>query len=181
VRPQSLAARFAVANRVAINALLFLSSFAPLFVILAIRFQQPYLKVVCGALALIGSTCLWAVMHAAVSRKSPETVTPTAIDDKGTDVSGYLAAYLLPFVALPDPTITDQIAYLLFLVVAGSIYVQSRMLQINPTLYLFSWHVFAVTSSREHFQGYLIARGNILIDEPLTVVRLRDGLLIALR
>ena len=179
-RHPTLTSTFAVANRALINSVLFLSSFAPLFVLLAIRFDEAHLRIICAALAVVGAGGLWLIFRAAIKLKSIETVTPLLLDDKGADVSGYLATYLLPFLVLPNPSPADQVAYVLFLAVAGIIYVRSRMLQINPMLYLCSYRVFAITSSIEGFQGYLIARGVITENVPIETVRLRESVIVAL-
>lgn len=177
----SFAARVASVNRVAINSLLFLSSFAPLFLLLAIRFGTMALRIASGALALIGFAGLLVVLRTGSARKTSETVTPLALDDKGADVSGYLAAYLMPLLVLPDPSLADGLAYALFLLVAGVVYARSRMLQINPTLYLFSYRVFLISQSQEGFQGYIISRGELTAGAPLSVARLRDNLLLDVR
>lgn len=171
------ASRIARANRITIDSLLFLSSFAPLFVLLAIRFSGLHLKAICAILAIIGTSGLLWVLKAA-QRKTAEKITPIEIDDKGSDVSGYLATYLLPFLVLPDPSVSDEVAYAVFLIVAGVIYVRSRMLQINPTLYLLSYRVFAIARSDEGFRGYVIGRGEIGPGVPLRAARLRDNLLL---
>lgn len=177
-RTRSSASVAAITNRVFINSLLFLSSFAPLFVLLAIRFNDVRLKVICAALAFAGTTGICTVLLTASRKKTPETLTPSHLDDRGADVSGYLATYLMPFLVVPDPTIADQVAYALFLAIAGVIYVRSNMLQINPALYILSYRVFAVLSSEEGFHGYVIARGDPALGAAMTIVRLRDKLLL---
>jgi hypothetical protein len=61
-------------------------------------------------------------------------------------VSGYLAAYLLPFLTVPEPSATDLVTYAIFVFVAGLIYVRSGLMQINPTVYLLNRRVLRATT-----------------------------------
>ena len=70
-------------------------------------------------------------------------------------MAAYLATYLLPFVTLSEPSDRDVVSYLLFLLVAALIYVQSDLLQINPVLYLFRRRVVKVTT-KAGWQAYLV-------------------------
>jgi hypothetical protein len=135
---------------------LFFSSYAPLFAIAALRFPSTGLKVACGILCVFGLTTACLVVRAA-AKIEPDPMTVEEVSDLGAEVAGYLATYLLPFVVVPDPSASDLIAYALFLAIAGAVYVQSDMLQINPTLYLARYRVFAVRTS-DDWEGYLISR-----------------------
>jgi hypothetical protein len=154
---------------------LFASSYAPLFLILAIRFERVWLEIVCGALAAVGFGVALFVF-ARYRSLTADSWRVTHVEDRGPEVAGYLAAYLLPFVAVPEPTWRDIAGYGIFLLVAGVIYVRSAMIQINPTLYLFGWRLAEVTVN-DAWPAYLLFRRS----EPeggITAVRMTERLLV---
>lgn len=157
---------------------LFISSYAPLFVILAIRFERLWLEIVCAALATAG----FGVALMAVKRYrslTPASWQVTHVQDRGPEVAGYLAAYLLPFVAVPEPSWRDIAGYAIFLLVAGVIYIRSAMIQINPTLYLFGWRLVEVTVD-DSWRAYLLSR-RVDPEGTVTAVRMAERLLVEAR
>lgn len=102
------------------------------------------------------------------------------VEDRGPDVAGYLAAYLLPFVTGSDPSGLDLAAYGLFLFVAGVIYVQSEMIQINPTLYLLGYKVVAV-QTESGWSVHLITKSRPTPGDKVHAVRLSTGVLVEVR
>lgn len=151
---------------------LFLCSFAPLFLILSIRFRAHWLEALCGGLCLLGLAGGLAIVSR-YRRVTGRTWTATRVEDRGAEVAGYLASYILPFVVVPEPGWRDLVGYAIFLAVAATIYVRSGMLQINPTLYLFGWRVFAVSIGAK-WSGYALARGALTEGETIEVRRVTD-------
>jgi len=136
---------------------LFISSYAPLFAILAIRFRDPRLEVTCALVAVVGAASLLLLLRAA-GRIQPDPHRIDTVADRGAEVAGYLATYLLPFVTVAEPSARDIAGYAFFLAVVGVVYVQSDMVQINPVLYLFRYRVSAVTTD-DGWSGVLVSRG----------------------
>lgn len=159
------------------NSLLFLSSFAPLFLALAFRFNGTVLRSVCTGLSFIGVLALLAVLNLWLDR-TPMTVVVASADDRGADVGGYITAYLLPLITVPEPTAGDLVAYLIILLIIGSIYVRSRMIQMNPLLYLWGLRLSAITTV-DGFQGYVISSAIPRVGDSIKVAR-RDNILLAL-
>jgi hypothetical protein len=155
---------------------LFLSSYAPLFVILSSRFRRPELVLGCALLVALGLLAVVWILWAERS-KAPAAFTIEKVDDKGSEVAGYLASYLLPFLTLAEPANPEVVAYLIFLCVAAVVYVQSDMLQINPIFYLLRRRVVRVTTSTD-WQGYLITRERPLKDETIEATTLSTGVLL---
>lgn len=139
-----------------VRALLFLSSYAPLFVILAIRFQGAALRGVCAGLAAVGlaylAVIVWVVPRAAQQR----TYQVDAVRDASGQVAGYLATYVVPFVTVASPTAADLAGYCIFGVVVLLIFIRSDLAQINPALYLLGRRVASITSGPRSY--YVVCR-----------------------
>ena len=158
------------------DSLLFLSSFAPLFLALALRFDDTTLRIVCGVLCFLGALALLAILNLWVDR-TPMTIVVASADDRGPDVGGYIAAYLMPLVAVPKPTAADLAAYVMILLVIGLVYVRSRMIQMNPLLYLLGLRLYTITTL-DGFRGYLISSDAPVAGDEIKVAR-RDNILLA--
>ena len=97
----------ATASDLIVELVLFLCSYAPLFLILAIRFTEHWLEALCGGLFVLGLGGGLAVVlrYSGVSGRS---WTATRVEDRGAEVAGYLASYILPFVVVPEPSWRDS-------------------------------------------------------------------------
>jgi hypothetical protein len=139
-----------------VRGLLFLSSYAPLFVILAIRFQGSALRGICAGLAAIGfaylAVVVWVVPRAVQQRAYPVD----AVQDASGQVAGYLATYVVPFVTVPSPSAADVIGYCIFAVVVLVIFMRSDLAQINPALYLLGRRVASITTGQRSY--YVVCR-----------------------
>jgi hypothetical protein len=153
----------------AARARLFLTSYAPLFAIFAIRFDPPHLRVACALVSVFGFVDLWRITHQTTRRAMPFTISIDAVGDVGGEVSGYLASYLLPFVTVSSPSVKDLIAYALFLLVAMAVYVRSDLVRVNPTLYLLLYRVVRIERGDQAGQ-YLITREEPTLIRSMQVV-----------
>lgn len=150
---------------------LFIGSYALLFVLLALRFRNPWLEVGCGVLAAIGIADMVWIVYGVSMRTGAEPITISDVRDAGPEVAGYLASYLLPFLTVAEPSGRDIVAYFIFLLVTGLIYVRSEMTQINPTLYVLGCRVISIRTSGG-WSGHLIARSPVELGETLRTVPL---------
>jgi hypothetical protein len=157
---------------------LLLSAYAPLFVILAIRFQGTALKWVCGILAGVGVAHLIFVLAISPRLSAARSYPVSEVNDAGGEVAGFLPIYLLPFVAVPSPSVGDIVSYIIFAAVVAAIFIRSNLAQINPTLYLIGWRVASVQVNGS--TRYLVCRR---IPRSPTVIRCHSyaGLLIISR
>jgi hypothetical protein len=162
-------------SNIAVELRFFLCSYALLFVILAIRFTQPVLSYTCLALALIGVSAGFATIRGH-RRVEPEPLRIRKVQDGGGEVAGYLAAYLLPFVTVTEPGWRDLVAYGLFMFVSAVVYVRSSLVQLNPTLYLAGWRVYAVDLGDIAWTGFVISRQPLRDNDAVNAVRLTDRL-----
>jgi hypothetical protein len=137
---------------------LFLSSYAPLFVIFAVRFDQPeWVRLVCIGLAVLGFVAVGAIVRAVRALPSGR-VKVGSVKDAGAEAGGYLATYVLPFVSVSSPSNLDMIGYGIFMLVLALIYVRSELVQINPIVYLLLMRVVKVKTTTGE-DVYVIARG----------------------
>lgn len=125
--------------------LLFFSSYAPLFGILAIRFERPALVYACIALAAAGVAALLAIIWVHSGTNGPEMII-ASVNNAGGEAASYLAGYLLPFVTVSQPGWRDVCAYGAFIVVAGIVHSRTSAIQVNPLLFLLGWRILQVTT-----------------------------------
>lgn len=156
--------------------LLFFSSYAPLFGLLAIRFQQQWLWISCVILAGLGVGSVYLLLRLD-ARSSPGPHVLESARDAGPEAASYLASYLLPFLTVPTPTIRDILAYAGFLVVAASIYLRSSVVQVNPLLYLIGYRILAITDD-QGLHAYMITRHSVTAGSHILATRFRDEVLV---
>lgn len=159
-----------------IKAMLFVSSYSPLFALFAIRFEQRTLAVTCAALAALGLAAMYLILRED-AKKAREPHSINTVTDAGGHAAGYVASYLLPFLTVTAPTSRDLIAYGLFLVVVATVYMRTSMIQINPLLHLFGWRVYEVEDSLG-FRGFLIAQRRVLPGDAVLATRFGDAVLV---
>jgi hypothetical protein len=157
--------------------LMFVSSYAPLFIMLAIRFEGCWLRIVCGAIAVLGFVSLPAVIRLQKVGSAKEYAL-VSVQPAGGGASSYLAGYLLPFLTVSRPTTLDLIAYGVFLIVAFLVHMRTEVIQVNPTLFLFGWRIYAVTDAKG-LQGHLIGKKRVLTGDKVMAYRMTDDILLA--
>ncbi len=150
---------------------LFVSSYAPLFLIAGIRFEGA-LRWWSFALAAVGVVAFVAVVrrHANLTPAPLRVATAT---DEGGQVAGYLATYVLPFVTVSEPSGRDITAYIVFLALLAVVHVNTDLVQVNPLMYAFRYRVVRAEFTPP-LTAYLIvkraipARGDVVDAVPLS-------------
>ncbi|MDP9025281.1 MAG: hypothetical protein M3N13_07900 [Candidatus Eremiobacteraeota bacterium] len=153
------------------DALLCASSYAPMFAALALRFAcVQWLCWTCVTFAIVGVSATLFLLQILPRYGGREFFVVGTVDDRGSDVAGYVATYLLPLVVVGTPTMGDVIAYAIVLAVMSLIYLRSGMVQINPMFYVFGYRLFAVSHSNG-VRRYVLMRSAPRIGEKLRVVQ----------
>jgi hypothetical protein len=138
-----------------LRARLLLSSYAPLDAILFARIDGG-VRYAFAFLAIIGlldaSRLTWLAGGVV-----PVPRTFVEVRDAGGEVAGYLATYLLPFLAAPHTTAGDIWAYVIYAIVVVIVTLRSNLGAINPTIYLLGWKVATVTL-QDGRERYLVCR-----------------------
>jgi hypothetical protein len=127
-----------------VQARLFVVSYAPLLAIFAVESRSRRMMIgfaVAAAVAFIAGLRLVAASRARTARQADLS----DIDDRSTQIAGYLATYLLPFISGPPTNWRHSAAYGLYFGVAFLVSMKSDGGLINPTLYLFGYRVVEAT------------------------------------
>ncbi len=129
-----------LAGRDLLRARLFAVSYVPVMFIFG-GMSETWLSrtgwCVAATIALVDG---WRLTYGQL-RKAEHAVVLLAVEDRGNNVSGYLATYLLPFIAGPPTGVGDALAYAVYFIVAMIVFIRSDLILVNPTLYLLGWRV----------------------------------------
>jgi hypothetical protein len=122
---------------------LFLSSFAPLFLLLAIRhLSTPSIAVALLVIALVGPVGLALVEW--FGRTVDDTYVVDRVESRAESLTGYLTGYLFPFLVLDFNDIYAVAATVGFGLMLAVLYVQGNLLYLNPVLMLRGWRVWTI-------------------------------------
>jgi hypothetical protein len=137
----------AVLNR-RMMTVLFLSSYSPLFALLALRtYHKSTAMFDLSCVALIIALAGIAAFLLAATFRHAERHRVLSAQSRDGDVAGYAAAYLLPFLGIFGAGWRDVLALALFIALIGVIYVQSRMIYVNPVLIMLGYHLYSVQTT----------------------------------
>lgn len=124
---------------------LFLSSYAPLLVIFAVRLgdkhpDTAFWIVVCAALFALNLVILLN------RRVAPRDFKVHGVKSGAGDVAAYIATYLLPFLVVSDVGWRDLLSYAILVLTIGVVMTREGVLHINPLLALGGWHISTITT-----------------------------------
>lgn len=126
---------------------MFISSYWPLELIFVIQYwgKQDVIAYTSLAICILGplvlAGILWSTLHDKGSVK--EHVVESRL--RGDEVMGYIAGYLLPFLATDLTDLRQLLSAAVFLGVLGYLYITTDMSYINPALNLIGYRVYEVT------------------------------------
>jgi hypothetical protein len=141
------------------RALLFVSSYAPVFAIASIRFRGIAIASVCAALAIVGMLVVVLAVVWLPRRVARRHVQAFKVEDTSGEVSAYLAGYLLPFVVIAEPGWRDVVGFAIFFLVAARLALVARLELLNPMVYLVGRRVLRVSLATG--PAWLITRGDV--------------------
>jgi len=127
------------------RVILFLSSYTPLFLIMAVKYGSVHRyfalsMVLLGAISVVlllfylKQSATLAVDHVVIEK----------ISGKDTEAMSYIVTYLIPFLDIKLDEISSAVSLLLLFLVVGVLYVHSNLIYINPTLNLLRYHLFEI-------------------------------------
>lgn len=125
--------------------MLFLSSYSPAFLILAVRSVNHSWALFWISIALTVLSAGTFLLFIRVARRGgPFRATVESVEPHDGDLAAYVATYLLPFIVVFGATVQDVIALGLFLFFIGLLWVNSRAIYLNPLLALIGYHIYVV-------------------------------------
>ncbi len=112
---------------------LFLSSYAPLLLIFALRAYDTSVvtAVVVGAVVATSVIAAAALFY---TRRGSTYLDVSDIKPRDEDVMAYVLTYLVPFLGIDVTRAADLAAFVVFIVVVGVIYIHTNLLFVNPLL-----------------------------------------------
>jgi len=145
--------------RLPTRILLFLSSYAPLFAILAYDAYPGNLLLVwvLGITAAVSPAALWGYVHYWLPRKAEISITAERVTPRDSEAVSYLLFYLFPFLDVNLQSLSESAPMIVLLLVMSIIYINSNMMYVNPMLNLFGYHIFEVENEDGKVYG-LISR-----------------------
>ena len=157
-----------------VYVVLFLSSYAPLFLILAIRtWGNPLLVVLFGGIAVLGIASLFGVLRTA-GRTTPVPVQVSRATSREADATAYIASYIIPFIPSGTPHASELLALSVLLVVLGGVYVNSALIYVNPMLHLLGYSAYDVADEQSN-QLIVLSRRLPLIGATAPLHKISSG------
>jgi hypothetical protein len=154
------------------RVLLFLSSYSPLAVILAVQHWDR--RFVAAALIGIAAASILALilfLRVALSAGAyPLKIVRASLRDG--DLVGYIVAYLLPFLGIDFSKSRDAISLVILLVVIGVLYAHSNLIYVNPVLAALGYHLFEVEEDGGRVMVMLSRRRYLEVGREMSVVSL---------
>ncbi len=112
---------------------LFLSSYAPLFLIMAFldTWGNRVVSYVCAGVAGLSLLFLFIFHHVVKSLKRRDIVVASA-RPRDSDAIAYVLTYIVPFVGFVDPSTGLRYALLVLLLLIAVLYIRSYLFYVNP-------------------------------------------------
>jgi hypothetical protein len=140
--------------------MLFVSSYFPLALIFWIFLivQHPIWAWIVLSFGMLGVLFTLLYVGNILPGRAPITAKITSKKNRDSEVMGYVATYIIPFITFPLNSWQQVLAILVFLIVLGSIYANSEMLCVNPVLNLFKYQLYEITIEHSAETFALITR-----------------------
>ncbi len=158
---------------------LFLSSYAPLMLIFAIRdpLKFRFSRHVFLVLAISSLVLLWLFLRSG-RRLAAHSIAVQSAQVRDAEAMSYIVTYFLPFLGISGDNWADAIALLLVYAVVAIIYVNSNLIYINPVLNLVGYRLFEVASTNGKVSALITRRDYIPPGTELNVVSLGNYVLL---
>ena len=137
----------------AVQTIMFLSSFSPLFIMFGMldSFGTPQAQWTCYGLAGVSVACLF-LFFGMLNHLDPQAIQVDKAKPRDSDTTGYVVTYLVPFLTLNTTDWAGRLALVLFVVVVGVLYVRSHIFYVNPLLSMWGYRLFEIEAGK----GFII-------------------------
>jgi hypothetical protein len=161
------------------RVLLFLSSYAPLFLIIAMRgwSDSRYLAGGLAVLAILSVVVLFIFIRNA-RKLTADKITVDSIISRDGDAMSYIVTYLLPFLAVKLSDVTDAASLGIVLFVIAILYVNSNMIYTNPVLNIAGYHIFEIQDAEGKTMALICRRAYVRTGSEIDVISIGDYVLL---
>jgi len=162
-----------------VRFILFLCSYFPLFAILFVLLggDQPVLAWIFLGVGLLGLALTYLFFKLVAFKRSPIRGDITSRHARGSEIMGYIASYIVPFVTFSLGNERQVIALIIFISILGIIYVFSDdMVRINPMFNLFGYRLYEVTSEQGKDSFALITRRRVKCGDRVLLIKVDNGI-----
>lgn len=158
-----------------VQALLFLSSYSPLFCVFALldTFGRGWPTIVCLGLAVIGLVML-PVLFLVDRRTAGRPLKIQSLSSRDSDVLAYVASYLVPFASFATASHRQRAAVILFVVLIAVLYVRLQLFYVNPLLALVGYRVYQIATEGGNSVILLTRRRFIAPQSTVAAVRMSE-------
>jgi hypothetical protein len=162
-----------------VRCMLFLSSYFPLFVILFVLLgeEQPVVALFSLGVGLLGLAITYVYFKAVVFSRSPIRGDITSRHARGSEIMGYIASYIVPFVTFSLSSWRQIVALTLFILILGIVYIFSEdMVRVNPMFNLLGYRLYEVTVEQGKDSFALITRRRIKCGDRVLLIKVDEGI-----
>ena len=162
-----------------VRFILFLCSYFPLFAILFVLLggDQPVLAWIFLGVGLLGLALTYLFFKLVAFKRSPIRGDITGRHARGSEIMGYIASYIVPFVTFSLGSERQVIALIIFISILGIVYVFSDdMVRINPMFNLFGYRLYEVTSEQGKDSFALITRRRVKCGDRVLLIKVDNGI-----
>jgi hypothetical protein len=132
-----------------VKALLFLSSYIPLYVIVIVRNYSNQEVLVFFIILILATGGALVFTLWGVARPAGEYLKMDRVEDISSVNLGYFAAYVIPFLATDFASISDVISFCILLAIIGVMYMKSDLVYMNPTLALLGFNIYKISIDKD--------------------------------
>lgn len=124
---------------------LFISSYAPLFLILFVKhLSVSPMSWVILCIAIAGFIMPKFLIKVANQLEPSAIILDGTVDANNEGGMAYMVGYIIPFLSIDLNTWNDIISILILLIMLGVVYVRSNLLYINPVFQLYGYNIVKV-------------------------------------
>ncbi len=157
---------------------LFLSSYSSFFFIVTVLnwlslFPVAILSLCLGVFGILVTIAFLIMVPA---HKNAHIYQVTNCRQQDSDIIGYIAIYIFPFLAFPIDSIEKAIAVGILLITIGAVYTHSSLLAINPFLSLIGYRLYKVQITDLEGDIMILSRTPIYQNRSISLVSIGAGI-----
>lgn len=149
---------------------LFLSSYCFLYLLITIRNYNNEYIFYSGIFLIAISIVLVLNIVKQSQKRADEIIVIKSFENENSNNLTYLLTYIIPFLAISITNWNDIIIQIVLFIFIGFLYMNSNMLQINPTLNLLGYKLYKIVDI-DNNRYFLITKNKVFIKKKLKVYK----------